>query len=239
MPARRRLSACRVLSIVVVGHRQFGYVSFLLLFALPLSAQGIRERIRAATPGTKVSDTQAADLTLTLGTASMRSIQQVIRTGGTIDKSHKVITATISTPEGSFVQVGQRVRSFPPESKSSMYQARVTAVSSSNGKTTVEATLSGQGIEGRVNYVVEIVVERGVFLCIPSEAIIEEGDRRIVYVPEKDGTYAPRKIETGFQGELYTQVLGGLGDGDQVVTFGSFFIDAEHKLKHANPEPGQ
>jgi hypothetical protein len=106
------------ISIVVVGHRQFGYVFLILLSALPLSAQGIRERIRAATPGTKVSEARAADLTLTLGTASMRSIQQVVRTGGTIDKSPKVITATITTTEGSLVQVGQRVRSFPPESKS-------------------------------------------------------------------------------------------------------------------------
>ena len=224
---------------MIVRQRQFSYVCFLLLFALPLSAQGIRERIRAATPGTKVSETQAADLTLTLGTASMRSIQQIVRTGGTIDKTHKVITATITTPEGSLVQVGQRVKSFPPESKSSMYQARVTRVSSKDRKTTVEATLSGEGVEGRVNYVVEIIVERGVFLCIPSEAIIEEGDHRIVYVPEKDGTYGPRKIETGFQGELYTQILGGLENGDQVVTFGSFFIDSEHKLKHANPDSGQ
>src|SRR4029450_10889283 len=98
-------------SIVVVPQRQFGIVCFLLLFAIPLSAQGIRERIRAATPGTKVSEAQAADLTPPLGTASMRSIQQIVRTGGTIDKTHKVITATITTPEGSFVQVGQRVRS--------------------------------------------------------------------------------------------------------------------------------
>src|SRR4029434_2458979 len=114
---------------------------------------------------------------------------------------------------------------------------RVTRVSPKDGKTVVEATLSGEGIEGRVNYVAEIIVERGVFLCIPSEAIIEEGDHRIVYVPQKDGTYAPRTIETGFQGELYTQILGGLEDGDQVVTFGSFFIDSEYKLKLAGQEP--
>ena len=41
----------------------------------------------------------------------------------------------------------------------------------------------------------------------------------------------PREIHTGIQGELYTQVTDGVKDGDQVVTFGSFFIDAEQKLK--------
>jgi multidrug efflux pump subunit AcrA (membrane-fusion protein) len=204
-----------------------------LLVCLPLHGQGVRERIRASSAGTKLTPTQAADVTLTLSPAAKRQIQQIVRTGGTIDKSHKVITATIATGQGALIEVGQRVRSFPPESKSSMYQARVTRVALKDGKTVVEATLSGQGIEGRVNYVVEITVERGEFLCIPSEAIIEEGDHRIVYVHQKDGSYSPRKVETGFQGELYTQVLGGIGEGEEVVTFGSFFIDSDYKLKLA------
>jgi len=209
------------------------------LIALSVSAQGIRERIRKSAEGMKVSGTQAADLTLTLSTVATRSIQQVVRTGGAIDKAHKIITATIPSKDAEFVQVGQRVKSFPPESKSSMYQARVTRVSSRDGKSVVEATLSGEGIEGRLNYVMEIIVERGEFLSIPNEAIIEEGDHRIVYVQQKDGSYVPRTIETGFQGELYTQIMSGLTEGEQVVTFGSFFIDSEYKLKQSDQEPGR
>jgi hypothetical protein len=41
----------------------------------------------------------------------------------------------------------------------------------------------------------------------------------------------PKEVHTGIQGELYTQVLEGLQANTPVVTFGSFFIDAEHKLK--------
>jgi multidrug efflux pump subunit AcrA (membrane-fusion protein) len=211
----------------------------LLLTALhsPLSAQNIRERMRLEPRGTTVSGAQASDVTLTLSAAAIRPIQQIVRTGGTIDKSRKLITAVIGSPEGKLIQVGQRVRSFPPESKSSMYQARVTRVTPKDGKTIVEASLSGEGVEGRINYVMEITVDRGEFLCIPSEAIIEEGDRRVVYVAAKEGSYVPRKIDTGVQGELYTQILGGLSDGDQVVTFGSFFIDSEYKLKLSDQEP--
>jgi hypothetical protein len=33
------------------------------------------------------------------------------------------------------------------------------------------------------------------------------------------------------QGELFTEVVAGLTPGEKVVTFGSFFIDAEHTLK--------
>ena len=76
----------------------------------------------------------------------------------------------------------------------------------------------------------EIVVDRGQFLSVPNEAIIEEGDKHIVYV-QQGGEYVPKEVRTGIQGELYTQVLEGLQANMPVVTFGSFFIDAEHKLK--------
>jgi multidrug efflux pump subunit AcrA (membrane-fusion protein) len=217
--------------------RHFLFVLLIFLVVLPVQAQGIRERIRESARGSKLSETQAADVTLTLSPVTVRPIQQIVRSGGTIDKTHKVVTAIIATDEGSLIQVGQRVRTFPPESKASMYQARVTRVSMKDGKTFADVTLSGEGVEGRVNYVVEITVDRGAFLCIPSEAIIEEGDHRVAYIQQKDGTYVPRTIETGLQGELYTQVLGGLEEGDQVVTFGSFFIDANHKLKFADQAP--
>ena len=96
--------------------------------------------------------------------------------------------------------------------------------------------LLGTGRQNATYYVMEIVVERGPFLAVPNESIIEEGDRRIVYVQRSAGQYVPQEIQTGIQGELLTQIVEGLNDGDQVVTFGSFFIDAEHKLKSTDQQ---
>jgi hypothetical protein len=203
-------------------------------------AQDIRARMRPSrTDGTTISEAQAAALTLTLSAASNRPIQTWIRTAGTIDKTGKVLTASLSGAEASLVKVGQRVRAFPPSSKSSMYQAYITRVGSRIGGVTVEASLSAMGRANAAHYVMEIVVERGPFLSVPNEAIIEEGDRQIVYVQQQSGQYVPEEIHTGIQGELYTQILDGLEDGAQVVTFGSFFIDAEHKLKGTDPRPSE
>ena len=112
-----------------------------------------------------------------------------------------------------------------------MYQASITRVSPRAGGATVEATLSASGRQNTTLYVMEIVVERGPFLSVPNEAIIEEAEKHIVYVQQQTGQFVPQEIHTGIQGELYTQVLDGLQEEAQVVTFGSFFIDAEHKLK--------
>jgi hypothetical protein len=213
--------------------------NLLLLLALvePSYAQDMRSHTRPKNNGTRVSDAQAVDLTLTLSQTTVRPIQMWVRTGGTIDNSLKVLTAYVDPPDAALVKVGQRVRSFPPASKSSMYQAGVTRVVPQAGRVMLEATLSASGLAGSRYYVMEIVVDRGEFLSIPNEAIIEEGEKHIVYVQNQPGQYTPHEIQAGIQGELYTQVLKGLNEGDQVVTFGSFFIDSEYKLKGTEQTP--
>lgn len=212
-----------------------------LLTAPLAAAQAPRERVRdrnsprehtRPAPSTAVNQAQAEALTLTIGAVAPRLIQTWIRVAGVIDKNNKVLTAMVPAADAAEIKVGQRVRAFSPSSKSSMYQAFVTRVSprSPGGDVVVEATLSSTGRANAPLYVMEIVDEQGPFLSVPNEAIIEEGDRHVVYVQQQD-QYVPKEIETGRQGELYTEVTGGVKDGEQVVTFGSFFIDAEQKLK--------
>jgi hypothetical protein len=200
------------------------------MVASAAAAQNPRSHTRLDPRGTRVTQSQAETLTLTLGTAEVRLLQTWVRTAGTIAKTGRVLTATVSGFEAPLVRVGQRVRAFPPSSKSSMYQAYVTRVTRQPSGVAVEATLAAAGRANTTLYVMEIVVEQGPFLVVPNEAIIEEGDRHVVYV-QQNGEYLPKDVHTGIQGELYTQVLEGLEPNTPVVTFGSFFIDAEHKLK--------
>ena len=195
-------------------------------------AQGLREHTRLTPRGsTSVTESQAKELTLTLTQVAVRPIQIWVRTAGLVDGTGKTVTAAVSSAEGLFVRVGQRVRAFPPESRASMYQARISQVMPQGDRVLVKATLAGPGRQGSTRYVLEIVTERGEFLSVPNEAIMETGGKQVVYVQQQQGRYVPRQIQVGVQGELYTQVLDGLKPGEQVVTFGSFFIDAEHKLK--------
>ena len=210
-----------------------GLLVVVLLTSLAGAAHGqsVRSHTRMAPRGTTVSESQAVDLTLTVTQASIRPVQVWIRTAGTIDTARKVLTAYLDGAEAAFVKGGERARTFPVESRSSMYQARVTRVVPDHGRVRVEATLGAFGREGATTYVLEIVTDRGDLFSVPNEAIIEEGDTHVVYIQRQEGQYEPQEIKTGIQGELYTQVLDGLDEGDRVVTFGSFFIDSEYKLK--------
>ena len=215
-----------------------GSVLLITLFSCFTAAQDVRSRTRPKPNlSTSVDEKQAVDLTLTLSKAAVRPVQTWIRTAGKIDKAAKTLIGYVYPPDSGLIQVGQRVRAFSPESKSSMYQARVTRVVPQGSKAMVEATLASNARQESTNYILEIVVDRGEFLSVPNEAIIEEGDKHVVYLQHHPGMYVPQEIHTGVQGELYTQVLHGLSEGDQVVTIGSFFIDSEYKLKSSGENP--
>ena len=238
-------------------------IALLLLLGVSLAqGHGVRDRIRAEglKRDTAVTASQAVELTLTLVEVEQQVLQTWIRTAATIDEAGRVLTATLCSAEQGLVKLGQRVRAFPPDSKSSIYQARIVATRVDGDCLHVEARLAGKAYERSLLYVMQIITQRGRFLAIPSEAIIEEGERQIVYVymggktdgkmgekagekrdgkadapsgdtADEQGHYMPRQIHRGLQGELYTQILHGLNPGEQVVTLGSFFIDADYKLK--------
>lgn len=215
-------------------HRRSVALSLLLCLAAfaGLDAQSPRDRTRLK-PGqaTAVNESQASELTLTLTTVDVRPIQVWIRTAGTIAPGGRTITATVPAADARRIRIGQRVRAFPPESRSSMYQAFVGAVRIAGARASVVVELSNPAREGSTRYLLEIVTDDGDRLSVPNEALIERGGKHLVYVQQEQGKYLPREIQVGVQGELFTEVVGGLQTGEQVVTFGSFFIDAEHTLK--------
>jgi Cu(I)/Ag(I) efflux system membrane fusion protein len=84
---------------------------------------------------------------------------------------------------------------------------------------------------------VEIMAATGARLTIPTEALIDSGPRKIVYVEKKAGTYEMRQVTLGVRGTNYIEVLKGLRKGERVVTSGNFLIDSESQLR-AGPGGG-
>src|SRR5688572_10440710 len=106
--------------------RRFLLMTVLVTVAPNVYAQGVRDHTRPApNRSTAVSEAQATELTLTVTDVAVRPIQTVVRAAGVIDGGTKTISAALSAAERVLVKVGQRIRAFPPESRSSMYQARV------------------------------------------------------------------------------------------------------------------
>jgi hypothetical protein len=189
----------------------------------------------ALPPRVRSQATSGSPTTTTLGEVAPRPIQTWVRGAGAMQSDGQTIVATLPLLVAADVKVNQRVRAFSLASRSSMRQGTVSRVVV--GKVNVQVTVRLGTTAPHDTYLLEIIAQQDALLSVPTEAIIEEGERQIVYVQSKAGDYQPRVIKTGVQGELYTQVTAGLVAGEQVVTFGSFFIDAEYKMKSASKAP--
>ncbi len=73
----------------------------------------------------------------------------------------------------------------------------------------------------------QVLVELPAVLALPRAAVLLPGDRAYAYVEQAPGVYAMRAVKLGRQGDSQCEVLGGLEEGDRVVTSGNVLIDAQ------------
>lgn len=71
-------------------------------------------------------------------------------------------------------------------------------------------------------------------LLIPREAVIDTGEKQIVFVSTGKGHFEPRNVAIGLSGEQgLVEVRSGLKVGESVVSSGQFLIDSESRLREA------
>lgn len=75
-----------------------------------------------------------------------------------------------------------------------------------------------------------IHTQLGEALVIPESALIDTGERQLVFVQTGPGRYEPREVKVGRQADNFFQVVSGLQEGEKVVISANFLIDSESKL---------
>jgi hypothetical protein len=73
----------------------------------------------------------------------------------------------------------------------------------------------------------------GELLAVAERAVIDTGERQIVYVEHEPGVFDGVAVRLGPRVEDYYPVLSGLTPGDRVAAAGAFLIDAETRLTPA------
>jgi Cu(I)/Ag(I) efflux system membrane fusion protein len=71
------------------------------------------------------------------------------------------------------------------------------------------------------------------FLVVPESAVIDTGDKKIVYIERAEGQYEGHEVELGPRHDGFFPVVKGLKAGDKVAAAGSFLVDAETRLNPA------
>jgi len=80
---------------------------------------------------------------------------------------------------------------------------------------------------------VKFDIPLGKKLSVPESAVLRTGKQDVVFVDKGGGVMQIRKVELGAKADGYYEVLGGLKDGEKVVTRANFLIDSESKIQAA------
>jgi Cu(I)/Ag(I) efflux system membrane fusion protein/cobalt-zinc-cadmium efflux system membrane fusion protein len=69
---------------------------------------------------------------------------------------------------------------------------------------------------------------------IPSEAVLDTGEKQHVFISLGEGRFEPREVKLGLQdNDNRRQVLSGLKGGEEVVTSAQFLLDSESRFREA------
>ena len=153
------------------------------------------------------------------------------------DLSHIWILADIYEYELSFVKAGQQAAVTLSYDPSTVLTGHVSFIyptldpKTRTAKVRFELNNRGEMLKPDMYANVELRVSLGTKLAIPQEAIIESGQKQVVFLHHGGGKLEPRLIKTGVKTGEWTEVLEGLKEGEHVVTSANFLIDSESRLK--------
>lgn len=86
------------------------------------------------------------------------------------------------------------------------------------------------------NMYADVDIEAGApspVVSVPNSAVVDTGDRQVVFIDKGDGRFEPRDVKLGLRGDDSTEIRQGVAAGDKVVVSANFLLDAESNLNSA------
>ena len=82
---------------------------------------------------------------------------------------------------------------------------------------------------------VEISVGLGKRLAVPEDAVMDTGERQVVYMDRGEGMFEPREVTSGVRARRQAGDHIGLEGREKVAASALFLIDSEAQLKGVAP----
>lgn len=80
---------------------------------------------------------------------------------------------------------------------------------------------------------VKLEVPLGTRLVIPTNAVLESGERSLVFIDLGNGQLEWRNVKLGVRTAHWIEIIEGVKEGEKVVASANFLIDSESQLKSA------
>jgi Cu(I)/Ag(I) efflux system membrane fusion protein len=153
------------------------------------------------------------------------------------DLSTLWVIADIYVHELPLIKLGQTARIslsfFPGKEFSTKIDYIYPTLSGSTRTAKVRFVLSNSDgkLKPQMFTDVEVKIDLGKRLVVPTDAVIDTGTKKVVYVVRGEGFFEPREVALGLRADEMVEVTKGLKVGERIVSAANFLIDSEAKLK--------
>jgi membrane fusion protein, copper/silver efflux system len=154
------------------------------------------------------------------------------------DLSHVWILADVFENEAQFLAPGVTAKVTLPN-QNRTFTARVSNAvpqfdtASRTLKVRLEVDNPGLKMLPDMFVDIELPVNFQPTIAVPVDAVVDTGLRKVVFVDKGDGTFEPRRVETGWRRGGLVEITRGLMNGERIVVSGTFMIDSESRMQAA------
>ncbi|MDP2324155.1 MAG: efflux RND transporter periplasmic adaptor subunit [Gammaproteobacteria bacterium] len=155
------------------------------------------------------------------------------------DLSHVWILADIYEYELPFIQLGQTAQITLSYDAASLMDGDLTFVyptldpATRTARVRFELDNPGGKLKPDMYVNVALTVPLGERLVVPKDAVLETGQRQIMFVRRGGGKLAWREVKIGARAGDWVEIVDGLSEGEEIVTSANFLIDSESQVKGA------
>ena len=158
-----------------------------------------------------------------------------------VDLSRVWVVSQVSEPDMALVKPGLEARITVTGLPGTVYSSHIDYVYPVINEQTrtleMRSTLPnpGETLKPQMFATVEISVGLGKRLSVPEDAVMDTGERQVVYVDRGEGMFEPRVVTSGIRAGNRREIVSGLKAGEKVAASALFLIDSEAQLKGVAP----
>ncbi|GAA3096605.1 efflux RND transporter periplasmic adaptor subunit [Rhizobium viscosum] len=156
------------------------------------------------------------------------------------DTSDMWVTADVPEYDLASVRIGAKadvtIRSLPGRTFHGAVDLVYPEVDMQTRTTKVRIELANPDGLLLSNMYADVGIEAGApspVVSVPNSAVVDTGDRQVVFIDKGDGRFEPRDVTLGIRGDDKTEIRHGVAAGDKVVVSANFLLDAESNLNAA------
>lgn len=155
------------------------------------------------------------------------------------DLGHVWVLADVYEYELPFVSTGQRARISLSYDPGTVLDAELTFIypTLDPQTRTAEVRFELDNPDARLKpgmYAnVELRIPLGTRLVVPRDAVLQSGERQIIFIHHGDGRIEWRNVRLGARAGDRVEIIEGLHEGEHIVTSATFLIDSESQVAAA------